>query len=679
MSSASAVLENVLLTSDVQRMIMNVRQLVWRVFRSPSTPLVFTKNSHRPLSRDHTGWHHRLSSFKTANSTETRNVICGGMEVKIVGGEVRRERYGISEAGVSFSEIKGFILLTDNAISQNVKFERRNKFLNDAVAGRVVIGWQYHDLATHLYLSFSPDNVFQQGGTAIAPTLRINISQHQCIAQFLSPDVLFYIFVLAVVSDADIPHFKDEPGEEYLEEEAVAAMPGLGSIVFAPQNISQTVDIYRRVFTPEKLAFRLKKSGVAPLTLSLALGFYDSDRFDNLDSLDTLHTFLDTVFSERRRWKKFSFLSFFFRKYITGELPIFDDLPLLEELSMRIPLSSGSQRPLSSSTKIDLSTCTELRTLELDGDFDLISDGTVLKKLKHVELFKHGYSLFSHSGTSSTLQISSLLQLAPAIVTLIVDVYPSQPPRDLRTFARGEIRLDHLTKLHLRTSDKEKVVLPEAGALLNRLVLPALETLNLEVAQELDVVSFIKRSGCNIRAMSLDGSRYALTYEMLDSIIVTWLSHMPELLELFIEGIDLACGLNVHLTLRKQIVRAGEEGSANFGGDGSSDNVVRSDNEDEVAVGGPGQSSGGGGDDDCSYTVVGLCHSLQSITLLECENGSLSGLPDFVNMVGSRMRGVKGSVGKVERFKMEESDVSYIEKDETILKWIAEGVDFQFD
>ncbi|KLO09785.1 hypothetical protein SCHPADRAFT_943370 [Schizopora paradoxa] len=512
----------------------------------------------------------------------------------------------------------------------------------------------------------------------MAPTHSICAPEHQFTAQFLSPDVLLRIFEFAVAFEAQIPHFRDGPGQQYSEEAAVQGMGGLRSASFAPHNVSQvcrnwrtvaldfsllwstlsvrSVDIYRKGFSLDDLAStvkaRLQKSGNTPLTLSMAFGYFGFKRHYNLEPLDAFNTFINTVFSERRRWKKVSFFSFLAPVNPTRiDLPVFDNLSLLEELSMRIPLPCCGRRHSETPTMINLSSCTELRKLELDGDFELVSDGTTLEKLTHIEILKHDRSRFSRWGAFSAFHVAPLIQLAPVLVTLILDIYPSEPHlRTLQDLAGGDIRLAHLTELHIRTSDKEQEVLPEVGALLNRLVLPALEDLNLEVARELDVASLIKRSGCSIRVVSLDGTRCALESEVLDPMIVTWLSHMPELRELWMDAIDLSCGLNRHLTLTRRIANVGEV----F--DGSVSEYQSDD----------------------GHSVVGLCRSLKTITLLQCEIASRNEVGDFVAMLGSRMREVKGSAGEVEAFRTGDCDIFDIVNDETILKWIDEGVSLHF-
>lgn len=516
------------------------------------------------------------------------------------------------------------------------------------------------------------------------------ILKDQCTAQFLSPDVLFHIFDLAVAAEARIPHFRDGPGQVQSEEASAQEMGGLRSARFAPHNVSQvckhwrdvalhssrlwatlsvrTGDIYRRGLTLDDLSSvvkaRLVKSGDAPLTLSLAFGYFGLERYALREPLDAFATFINAVFNERRRWKKVSFFSFLFlANRINVNLPVLEDFPLLEELSLRFPSHSNGRRAFGIPTIIDLSSCTELKTLELDGDFELVSDGSPLRKLTHIEIFKHDRSRFSRWGSFSANQVASLIQLAPALVTLILDIYPSQSARNLQSSSEGEIRLDQLKELHIRTNDKEEEVLPEVGALLNRLVLPALEDLNLEVARELDVVSLIKRSRRSIRVLSLNGSRCALESEVLDPIIITWLSHMPDLVDLWMDCVDLSCGLNKHLTLTRQSAQVGDLDGGNA-----------SANEPEHE-GGAGMLSGSVSDhqdDDCP--VVGLCPSLETVTLLQCEIASGAEVGNFVAMLGSRMREVKGSIGRVESFRTGDCDIFDIMDDETILKWIDEGV-----
>ncbi|KLO09773.1 hypothetical protein SCHPADRAFT_549647 [Schizopora paradoxa] len=522
-------------------------------------------------------------------------------------------------------------------------------------------------------------------GIAMAPSFPTNTSvlRYRCAIQSLPLDTLIQIFALLVAADFSIAnldfrgrrimmtrHYDDSDEDDDEEgEEDVAQLEerqGFHSIHLAPRNVSQvcrrwravildssllwsmlsikTSDIYREGFTLEHLVSvvkdRLRKSGNAPLTVSLGLGYSGIGIRDFREPGDAFHTFIDTVASERQRWKKVYIVSFLCPS--RRNLPVFNDLPLLEELSICIPVPWDDHDVNSSTTTIDLSTCGELKTLKLDGKFEFISDGTVLKKLAHVEFTRHTNSPFSSHGAFTALQATFIAQLAPALVTLILDVFPSKGSSLLRPIPLdGEIRLEHLRELRIKTYDKVEAVLPEVAVFFNRLILPSLKVLEVELENHLDVASLINRSGCSIATLCFDASRGAMPKDESEALIVSWLSRMPELQELTIDNVEISSSLIAHLVLSRSA---------------------------------PGET---GGDDD-SCRIIGLCPSLKNLRLIQCDFYEWGLVRNFVNMLRSRLREAEGSVGKMEKFYAGDCDIRDIMKHTAVREWMAQGIDLDF-
>lgn len=448
------------------------------------------------------------------------------------------------------------------------------------------------------------------------------------------------------------------------EEEMFWERQGLHSNHLAPRNVSQvcqswrdivfdssllwstlsvkTSDVFRRGFTLEDLVSvtkdRLRMSGNAPLTLSLSLGYPGIKVRDPRDPVDVLHTFVDTLLSERHRWKKMAIFSFLYPKKMI--LPVFRDLPLLEDLLISLPMPLEASDANKYPMKIDLSSCANLKTLKLDGNIELVSTGTVLRKLAHVELTRHTNSPFSFYNTFTALHATTIVQLAPALVTLVLDIFPSVGFRILPALMGEDIRLEHLEELRINTVDKDDAILVEIMVFFDRLVLPSLKILDVELTNSLDVAKLVERSGCSIATLAFDGSRKALQRDALEALVVSWLSQMPDLQELTINNVEISSTLIAHLTLPVPAHPA----------------ETRDDDEADV----------------------GLCPSLKNLRLIQSDFAERNLVRSFVNMLRTRIRGVGGSVGKLEKFYAGDCDVRDIAKHTAVREWFSQGVDFVF-
>ncbi len=185
--------------------------------------------------------------------------------------------------------------------------------------------------------------------------------------------------------------------------------PNLFSPNAAPRNVSQVCRHWRNValdYAPlwatvavhdsavlsnkvhlSNLHFRLKdrlaRSREVPLTLSAAVGYRslipgERGCRDVTNLAAAFSMFFELAIGEQQRWKRVSLSSFI--QPVDMSFIRFDNLPLLEQLALRIPVRRIGDYNLELPIEIDLSSCTNLDTLKLDGDFKLSSDGTILEK-----------------------------------------------------------------------------------------------------------------------------------------------------------------------------------------------------------------------------------------------------------------------------------------------------------
>lgn len=541
------------------------------------------------------------------------------------------------------------------------------------------------------------------------------------IAQTLPFDILVIVFAMAVAADAQLPDFREPRDGVRKAHAAVRALPNMFSRRSAPRNISQVCQDWRAVVegAPQlwatiamhepavtlyddddvetmtlKIKNRLKLTGEAPLTLSGAVGYGFGD-----PQLDWGDRYISRMFQqflelannleERRRWKRVSFLSFI--SPINHSNLVFRDFPLLEELSLRFPVVVDIN--YNGPTQVDVSSCTKLTTLKLDGDFDVLTNGTILEDLTHIEIFRHERSLYTDWGSITIVNALQLVQLAPSLVTLKLDVYPMG---NTEVEIIGDIWLPHLSELTLRTVDKDEAVVSQVGELLDVLILPSLTNLELELAPEMDVIALIERSECSITTLDVDGSRYFFAGDRYgrveeftpDELVAGWLSFMPKLQSLSMYKVDMTEYLVECLTLfsseEDDVLEAFR--ALPFFEDFADDSNLDGLGEIEAdVVGGSVQASTVAGndldlgveDDDDDN----LCRSLKRMSLHLCEYNERV-TPEivgkFIDMLHSRLRDVEMSVGEMEAFYSLDCDMDDVMDDKAIQKWIKDGVDLVF-
>ncbi|KLO07312.1 hypothetical protein SCHPADRAFT_654135 [Schizopora paradoxa] len=535
------------------------------------------------------------------------------------------------------------------------------------------------------------------------PTFTSQPRRPTSVAQKCPSDILFEIFKLLVTAETDLPDFREPQGDIREARMAVRALPNSFSRRFAPQNVSQVcrqwryaarncASLWARVAVHEpadalydgnamlgfhrKIRDRLALSGKAPLTLSAAVGygFLDSRLCANKDRryiAEMFSIFLELAGHERHRWKRVSLISFASPFEDSIELR---DFPLLEELSLRFLPPSRYER--KSPIEIDLSTCTELASLKLDGDFDVSFGDTPLEKLTHVEIFRHERSPETSFGSFDTVHTFNLCRSAPFLVVLILDIFPNTSTEviiiefdDNSNDAKNSklLHLPHLTELRIRTADKHEDVVDEVSDFLDLLDLPSLRTLELEFAPEYGVEELIERSGCRITEFSVDGSRFLrergrhLEYEgSTDECFLEWLEVMPDLQSLSMHRFELSPDLVRCLILEQKqesVANSGEEETSTISRDGGhleDETATVPDDDAGNDVDGAASSDEDGEDRD-----LNLFYSLKHISLHHCKLSEKSPEMDglLVAMLGSRLKGVEGSMGKLEEFYSLDSDM----------------------
>ncbi|KLO09776.1 hypothetical protein SCHPADRAFT_549702 [Schizopora paradoxa] len=550
------------------------------------------------------------------------------------------------------------------------------------------------------------------------------------VAQTCPIDVLFEIFELLVSVETDLPDFREPQGDIREARTVVRALPNSFSRRFAPQNVSQVCrqwryavqhcpSLWARVAVHEpadalydaddmerfyrKIRDRLVLSGKAPLTLSAAVGygFLDFRLCANEDRryiAEMFRIFLELAGHERHRWKRVSFISFASSFEDAIELR---DFPLLEELSLR--LLPPSRYEWNGPMGVDLSTCTELASLKLDGDFDVSFGDTPLEKLTHVEIFRHERSPETPFGSFDVVHAFNLCRSAPFLAVLILDVYPNIST-EVITIEFGEfVCLSHLTELRIRTADKHEDVVDEVSDFLDLLELPSLRKLELELAPEFDVEELIKRSKCSITEFCIDGSRFLferdrhLQYDIsAGHCLLEWLDLMPDLQSLSMHEFELTTDFVRWLILIKEHESVEDNSTPSSS---SSEDVTDRSEEATSTVFKSGRTEDETATIDEPYKItitdvdeavssheegedrdLNVCHLLKRISLHQCELSESSPKMDslLVAMLSSRLKGVEGSMGKLEEFYSLDSDMDDMPDVEIVVKWIESGIRLVF-